>query len=44
MVQMLDLSMIEYEGRPDRVVPMQEEREVYAEEELRNGEWEKWNL
>lgn len=44
MVQLLDLSMIQYEGRPDRVVPTQDEREAYAEEELRNGEWEKWNL
>jgi citrate synthase len=44
MVQMLDLSMIEYEGIPDRVVPEQEQREDHAERELEKGEWKKWNL
>lgn len=44
MVQMLDLSMIQYEGIPDRVVPEQEQREDYAKRELTKGEWKKWNL
>jgi citrate synthase len=44
MVQMLDLSMIVYDGIPDRPVPTQEEREEYAKEELKKGEYKKWVL
>ncbi len=44
MVQMLDLSMIEYDGIPDRPVPTQEEREAYARKELEKGEYKKWVL
>lgn len=44
MVQMLDLSMIVYDGIPDRPVPSQEERQTYAEEELEKGEYKKWVL
>ena len=44
MVQMLDLSMIAYEGIPDRPVPTQAEREEYAKKELEKGEYKKWAL
>ncbi len=44
MVQMLDLSMIVYDGIPDRPVPSQEEREEYAQKELEKGEYKKWVL
>ena len=44
MIQLLDLSMIQYEGIPDRVVPEQEQREDYATREMEKGEWKKWNL
>ncbi|NIS71640.1 MAG: hypothetical protein GTO12_22735 [Proteobacteria bacterium] len=44
MVQMLDLSMIVYDGIPDRPVPTQEEREAHAREELEKGEYKKWVL
>ncbi len=44
MVQMLDLSMIVYDGIPDRQVPPQEEREAYARKELEKGAYKKWTL
>jgi len=44
MVQMLDLSMIVYDGIPDRPVPTQEDREEYARKELEKGEYKKWVL
>ena len=44
MVQMLDLSMIAYDGIPDRPVPTQDEREEYAKKELEKGEYKKWAL
>lgn len=44
MVQLLDLSMIAYDGIPDRLVPTQEERETYAHDELEKGEYRKWVL
>ena len=44
MVQMLDLSMIVYDGIPDRPVPTQDEREEYARKELESGEYKKWVL
>lgn len=43
-IQMLDLSMIEYEGIPDRVVPLQEQRKDYVDREMKKGDWKKWNL
>jgi citrate synthase len=42
MVQMIDLSMIEYTGPEDRVVPKQEERQQYAKEQKEEGEYKKW--
>ncbi len=42
MVQMLDLSMIKYGGPDDRPVPSQEEREQYAKDQKRSGEYKKW--
>jgi hypothetical protein len=42
MVQMLDLSMIKYIGPEDREVPLQSEREAYAMNELKTGEFKKW--
>ena len=44
MVQLLDLSMIIYEGIPDRPVPTQEERQEYAKKEREKGEYKKWVL
>ena len=44
MIQMLDLSMIVYDGIPDRPVPTQGEREDYARKELEKGEYKKWAL
>lgn len=44
MVQMLDLSMIVYDGIPDQPVPTQEERQAHAREELERGEYKKWVL
>ncbi|MBW2059693.1 MAG: hypothetical protein JRH07_07345 [Deltaproteobacteria bacterium] len=44
MIQMLDLSMIAYDGIPDRPVPDQEERQAYARDELERGEYKKWVL
>jgi hypothetical protein len=44
MIQMLDLSMIVYDGIPDRPVPSQGEREDYARKELEKGEYKKWAL
>lgn len=44
MIQLLDLSMIAYEGIPDRPVPTQEEREEYAQKELEKGDYRKWVL
>lgn len=44
MVQMLDLSMIVYDGIPGRPVPTQEEREEYAKRELEKGEYKRWVL
>jgi citrate synthase len=42
MVQMLDLSMIQYIGPEDQEVPTQEERQEYAKEQKESGEYEKW--
>ncbi len=42
MVQMIDLSMIEYTGPPDRKVPTQEERQEYARKQKDEGEYKKW--
>jgi len=42
MVQMLDLSMIEYIGPPDRMVPTQEERQDYARQQKEEGEYKQW--
>lgn len=42
MVQMLDLSMIKYVGPPDRAVPSQEERQEYARNQKKEGEYKKW--
>jgi hypothetical protein len=42
MVQMIDLSMIKYVGPEDRVVPKQEERQEYATEQKKEGEYKKW--
>lgn len=44
MIQMLDLSMIAYDGIPDRPVPTQEKREEHAKKELEKGEYKKWAL
>ena len=44
MIQMLDLSMIVYEGIPNRPVPSQDEREEYAKKELEKGEYKRWAL
>ncbi len=44
MIQMLDISMIGYDGIPDRPVPTQEEREEYARKELEKGDYKKWSL
>jgi len=42
MVQMLDLSMIEYVGPEDREVPSQEERQEYARKQKDEGEYKQW--
>ena len=42
MVQMIDLSMIEYVGPPDRKVPTQEQRQEYARKHKDEGEYKKW--
>ena len=42
MVQMLDLSMINYIGPKDRPVPTQEERQEYARKQKESGEYKKW--
>jgi citrate synthase len=42
MVQMIDLSMIEYVGPPDRKVPTQKERQEYARKQKDEGEYKKW--
>ncbi len=42
MVQMLDLSMIKYEGPEDRKVPSQEERQEYARKQKEEGEYKQW--
>ncbi len=44
MVQMLDLSMIEYIGPEDRKVPSQEERQEYAAKQKEQGEYKKWAI
>jgi len=44
MVQLLDLSMLKYEGPPDREVPPLRDREKYAQEQKKKGEWKKWSL
>jgi len=44
MIQMLDLSMIVYDGIPDRTVPSQEEREGKGEKELEKGDYKRWAL
>jgi hypothetical protein len=44
MVQMLDLSMINYVGPPDREVPSQEERQEYAKKQKEEGEYKKWAI
>lgn len=42
MVQMLDLSMINYIGPEDRPVPTQEERQEYATKQKEDGDYKKW--
>ena len=42
MVQMLDLSMIKYVGPADRKVPKQSERQQYAKDQKKEGEYKKW--
>ncbi len=42
MVQMLDLSMINYIGPKDRPVPTQEERQEYAGKQKESGDYKKW--
>lgn len=42
MVQMLDLSMINYKGPADREVPSQAERQQYAGKQKEEGEYKKW--
>jgi len=42
MVQMIDLTMIEYKGPPDRPVPTQDERQEYARKQKEEGEYEQW--
>ncbi len=42
MVQMLDLSMINYIGPKDRPVPPQEERQQYAMKQKESGDYKKW--
>ena len=42
MVQMIDLSMIEYVGPPDRKVPPQAERQQYARKQKEEGEYKQW--
>jgi len=42
MVQMLDLSMIEYVGPDDRPVPSQNERQDYAKKQKEEGEYRQW--
>ena len=44
MVQLLDLSMIAYDGIPDRPVPTQGERQEYARKEREKGEYKQWVL
>lgn len=44
MVQMLDLTMIEYIGPDDREVPGQEERQEYAKKQKEEGEYKQWVL
>ena len=42
MVQMIDLSMIEYAGPADRKVPSQQERQEYARKQKAEGEYKQW--
>lgn len=42
MVQMIDLSMIQYIGPPDREVPDQDARQEYAKQQKEEGEYKKW--
>ena len=42
MVQMLDLSMIQYVGPPDREVPDQDQRQEYAKRQKEEGEYKQW--
>lgn len=44
MVQMIDLSMIQYAGPEDRIVPTQEEREEYARKQKESGEYKSWAI
>lgn len=44
MVQLLDLSMIEYVGPPEKPVPTPKEREKVAEEQSKTGEWREWSI
>jgi citrate synthase len=44
MIQLLDLSMIAYDGIPDRRVPTQEDRQEYARVEREKGDYKKWVL
>ncbi|MDZ7618846.1 MAG: citrate/2-methylcitrate synthase [Patescibacteria group bacterium] len=42
MVQMIDLSMIQYVGPEDRIVPKQDERQEYATKQKESGEYKQW--
>ncbi len=42
MVQMIDLSMIQYAGPEDRIVPKQEDRQEYARQQKESGEYKQW--
>lgn len=42
MVQMIDLSMIQYVGPEDRIVPKQEDRQEYARQQKESGEYKQW--
>lgn len=42
MVQMIDLSMIEYHGPADRKVPLAHERQEYARKQKAEGEYKQW--
>lgn len=44
MMQLLDLSMIRYDGPPDKPIPPLRDRDKYAQEQKEKGEWKKWNL